>query len=56
LAVSRYVNISGDLSVLNEPVSYIEGRPLNIGEESYFDLPLRSSLRESLLSALRARH
>jgi cellobiose phosphorylase len=48
LATSRYVRISGDHRVLDEPVGYIEGRALNPGEESYYDLPQRSSLQESL--------
>ncbi len=48
LAASRYVRITGDHSVLNESVSYIEGRALNTGEESYYDLPQRSALQESL--------
>ena len=42
------MRITGDHSVLNESVSYIEGRALNAGEESYYDLPTRSSLVESL--------
>ncbi|QOW21845.1 GH36-type glycosyl hydrolase domain-containing protein [Novilysobacter avium] len=48
LAVCRYVEATGDRDVLEEPVSYIEGRPVAPGEESYFDLPLRSTLRQSL--------
>jgi cellobiose phosphorylase len=48
LATSRYVNITADLSVLVEPVGYLEGRALNVGEESYYDLPGKSSLEESL--------
>lgn len=48
LATSRYVQMSGDRSVLDEQVAYIEGRALNAGEESYYDLPQRSCLRESL--------
>ncbi|CAB3785199.1 Cyclic beta-(1,2)-glucan synthase NdvB [Pararobbsia alpina] len=48
LATSRYVRVTGDRSVLDEPVAYLEGRPLNPGEESYYDLPTRSGLRETL--------
>ncbi len=48
LVTSRYVQVSGDRSVLDEPAGYLEGRPLNPGEESYFDLPRPSALRESL--------
>jgi len=48
LATSRYVEVTGDRSVLDEAVGYIEGRPLNPGEESYYDLPARSALVESL--------
>jgi cellobiose phosphorylase len=39
---SRYVTCTGDQSVLNERVTFLEGRPLNPGEESYYDLPKRS--------------
>ncbi|MDD2046610.1 GH36-type glycosyl hydrolase domain-containing protein [Pseudomonas putida] len=48
LATSRYLQVTGDSSVLDEPVGYLEGRPLNPGEESYYDLPGRSPLVESL--------
>ncbi len=43
LAVARYVRTSGDYDVLAERSHYLEGRPLNAGEESYYDLPLRSN-------------
>ncbi|MNZ04322.1 N,N'-diacetylchitobiose phosphorylase [compost metagenome] len=48
LAVSRYVRLTGDRSVLDEQVGYLEGRELNPGEESYYDLPERSMRQESL--------
>ncbi|WP_330889373.1 GH36-type glycosyl hydrolase domain-containing protein [Rudaea sp.] len=43
LAVARYLRASGDHGVLDERSHYLEGRPLNPGEESYYDLPLRSN-------------
>ena len=48
LATSRYVLATADTGVLDESVRYIEGRPLHPGEESYYDLPQHSSLRETL--------
>ncbi|MEO8810386.1 MAG: glucoamylase family protein [Rhodanobacter sp.] len=48
LATSRYVLATGDRSVLDVPVFYIEGRPLDPGEESYYDLPQPSGLFEPL--------
>jgi len=48
MAASRYLHATGDRAVLDEPVGYIEGRALGIDEESYYDLPIRSELRESL--------
>ncbi len=47
-AVCRYVEVTADRSVLDAKVPYIEGRPLNPGEESYYDLPTPSTLEESL--------
>jgi cellobiose phosphorylase len=38
----RYVEQTGDLAILEEQIHYLEGRSLNTGEESYFDLPIRS--------------
>jgi cellobiose phosphorylase len=48
LATCRYVTVTGDHTVLDEPVGYLEGRALNAGEESYYDLPTHSSLVENL--------
>ncbi|HYM47167.1 MAG TPA: cyclic beta 1-2 glucan synthetase, partial [Burkholderiaceae bacterium] len=42
LATSRYVLTTGDTGVLNESSAFIEGRALNPGEDSYYDLPGRS--------------
>lgn len=38
----RYIEQTGDEAMLDEQVHYLEGRSLNTGEESYYDLPIRS--------------
>ncbi len=48
LAACVYSTTTGDPGVFDEQVSYIEGRPLNLDEESYYDLPMRSGLRQTL--------
>ncbi len=48
LATSRYVHVTGDRGVLDESAGYLEGRLVNPDEESYYDLPTRSELRETL--------
>jgi len=48
LATSRYVLMTGDASVLDESVGYLEGRRVGLDEEAYYDLPTRSELRETL--------
>jgi cyclic beta-1,2-glucan synthetase len=37
--VSRYVKHSGDHSILEENIKYIDGRQLNAGEDSSYELP-----------------
>ena len=41
LACCRYIACGGDRAVLDETRPFLEGRPLNADEESYYDLPLR---------------
>ncbi len=46
--VTKYVDHTGDTGILDEQVTFIEGRLLNPGEESYYDLPVSSNQRASL--------
>jgi cellobiose phosphorylase len=41
-AVCRYVTALGDTGVLDEQVAFVDGRPVKPGEDSYYDLPVRS--------------
>ena len=43
-----YVLRTGDATILDEPVFFLEGRPLNPGEMSYYDLPMQSRENASL--------
>ncbi len=45
---SIYVTITGDNTILDEQVHFLEGRLLNAGEESYYDMPIRSDISASI--------
>jgi cyclic beta-1,2-glucan synthetase len=48
LATCRYVLNTGDTGVLDEPIQFIQGRPVTAEEDSYYDLPNRSPEAASL--------
>ncbi|MDQ3494331.1 MAG: cyclic beta 1-2 glucan synthetase [Pseudomonadota bacterium] len=48
VAVCRYLEVTGDLGVLDARAPFIEGRPVDPDEESYYDLPVRSGLQKPL--------
>ena len=48
VATCRYVSTSRDSGVLDEIVPFLEGRPLNPEEDSYYDLPIQSAEKASL--------
>jgi len=48
LVTALYVSYTGDVSILEESAPYLEGRQLNFGEESYYDLPVQSATSAKL--------
>jgi cellobiose phosphorylase len=48
LATCRYVLNTGDTGVLDEPIHFVKGRPVNAEDDSYYDLPSRSEETASL--------
>ncbi len=57
LAAHRYVTATGDIGVLDERITFIEGRPLKAEDDAYYDLPTRSeesgTLYEHCVRAIR---
>jgi cyclic beta-1,2-glucan synthetase len=47
-AVCRYVSVTGDTGVLDEPTAFLEAPPLEPGEESRYGLPRVSDRRATL--------
>ncbi|WP_255505436.1 GH36-type glycosyl hydrolase domain-containing protein [Alkalisalibacterium limincola] len=57
VATCRYLDVTGDTSILDASAGFLEGRQVNVDEESYYDLPAVSdrvgSLYEHCVLALR---
>jgi cellobiose phosphorylase len=47
-ATCRYVGCLADTGVLDEPIGFLEGRPVKPEEEAYYELPNRSETSASL--------
>src|SRR5690606_21258815 len=41
-AVSRYLKTTGDTSILKEQEGFLKMRPLHVGEDSLYDLPVQA--------------
>jgi cellobiose phosphorylase len=48
LAACRYIAATGDIGVLDEPIHFVEGRPVKTDEDAYYDLPVRSDAAATL--------
>lgn len=48
LVTCMYVEKIGDTGILTQDIHYLEGRLVNSGEESYYDLPMRSEMSGTL--------
>jgi cellobiose phosphorylase len=48
LATCHYISSTGDAGILDESIPFIKGRPINMEEDSYYDLPGRSPETASL--------
>lgn len=47
-AACRYLEVTGDAGVMDESVHFVDGRPLDENEESWYDLPVPSGHQQSL--------
>lgn len=47
-ALCHYIETTGDFSILDENIPFLEGRPLKPDEESYYELPIIGSKAYSL--------
>lgn len=47
-AMCRYVRSTGDYGILDETIHFLQGRPINANEDSYYDLPGRAQETASL--------
>ncbi len=41
-ATAQYISFTNDAGILDETTTYLEGRPLNANEETYYDTPVQS--------------
>jgi len=54
-AICHYIDATGDESILNENIPFLKGRPLQSGEESYYELAMTGTVTDTLYQhAIRA--